>query len=169
MDTGRTDSLRRNPSRKECEAVIKRILVTEVLTTGKNTHFKNASHFMSYFESLYPAGEALTKQVQRAIKAMDLPKDENGFLIINKTNEQLEEEKDLSYFLKRSEASIGDLSDCEPLLLHCRPEDVSYLMKLILKCLTLKDKYETVLETADGILFYTRQKNNLEILLNSLM
>ncbi len=124
---------------------------------------------MSYFESLFPASDALTKQVQRAIKAMMLPKDENGYLIINKTEEQLEEEKDLSYFLKRSNASLSSLNDCVPVMLHCKPEDVSYLMTLILKCITLKDKYETVIETADGILFYTRQEQTLRVLLDSLM
>ncbi|MBQ9579921.1 MAG: hypothetical protein IJR23_01940, partial [Lachnospiraceae bacterium] len=64
--------LRKNPSRQDCESIIKRILVTEVLTKGKNEQFKNASDFMSYFESLFPASDALTKQVQRAIKAMML-------------------------------------------------------------------------------------------------
>ncbi|MBQ1870708.1 MAG: hypothetical protein II147_00815 [Lachnospiraceae bacterium] len=161
--------LRKNPSRQDCESIIKRILVTEVLTKGKNEQFKNASDFMSYFESLFPASDALTKQVQRAIKAMMLPKDENGYLIINKTEEQLEEEKDLSYFLKRSNASLSSLNDCVPVMLHCKPEDVSYLMTLILKCITLKDKYETVIETADGILFYTRQEQTLRVLLDSLM
>ena len=149
---------RKNPSRQECERVIKRILVTEVLTKGKNAQFKTATDFMSYFESLYPASEALTKQVQRAIKSMELPKDE-----------QLDEEKDLSYLLKKSNAVIADLSECEPLFIRCNPEDASYLLTLILKCLTLNGKYETVLATANGILFYTKQKENLEILINSLI
>lgn len=160
---------RKNPSRQECERVIKRILVTEVLTKGKNAQFKTAADFMSYFESLYPASEALTKQVQRAIKSMELPKDEHGFLIVNKTKEQLDEEKDLSYHLKKSNAVIADLSECEPLFIRCNPEDASYLLTLILKCLTLNGKYETVLATANGILFYTKQKENLEILINSLI
>ena len=72
MDNTRND--RKNPSRETCEGIIKRILVTEVLTKGKNQQFKNASDFMSYFQSLYPASEALNKQVQRAIKNMNLPK-----------------------------------------------------------------------------------------------
>ncbi|MGN0171022.1 MAG: hypothetical protein ACI39H_09725 [Lachnospiraceae bacterium] len=159
----------KNPSRQECERVIKRILVTEVLTKGRNDKFKSAADFMSYFESLYPASEALTKQVQRAIKAMELPKDEHGYLIINKTKEQLEEEKDLSYFLKKTGADLGDLSQCEPLLLRCSPSDSDYLLTLITRCLTLKDKYETVFSTSNGVLFYTKQKNQLEILLNSLI
>ena len=160
---------RKNPSRQDCESVIKRILVTEVLTKGRNEQCNSASDFMSYFESLYPASEALTKQVQRAIKAMELPKDDHGYLIINKTKEQLEEEKDLSYLLKKSKAHITDMSQCEPLLLRCKPEDADYILTLILKCLTLKDKYETVFATANGILFYTTQKDQLEILLNSLI
>ncbi|MBQ9579897.1 MAG: hypothetical protein IJR23_01820, partial [Lachnospiraceae bacterium] len=97
MSETSSDGIRHNPSRSEFESIIKRILVTEVLTKGRNEQFRNASDFMSYFESLYPAGTALTKQVQRAIKSMMLPKDEHGYLIINKTEEQLEEEKDLSF------------------------------------------------------------------------
>ncbi len=160
---------RKNPSRQDCESVIKRILVTEVLTKGRNEQFKSASDFMSYFESLYPASEALTKQVQRAIKSMELPKDENGFLIINKTKDQLEEEKNLSYLLNKSNAFISDLTPCEPVLLRCKPEDANYILTLITSCLTLKDKYETVFATSNGIIFYTTQRKQLEILLNSLI
>ena len=79
MEPGTT--LRKNPSREACEKVIKRILMTEVLEHGSNKHFRFASDFMNYFESLYPASDALTKQVQRAVKAMDMPKDENGYYI----------------------------------------------------------------------------------------
>ena len=160
---------RKNPSRQDCEKVIKRILVTEVLTKGRNQQFKSAADFMSYFESLYPASDALTKQVQRAIKAMNLPRDEHGYLIVNKTKEQLDEEKDLQYMLRKSHASIGNLSNCKPVFLRCNPEDASYLLTLLAHCLTLKDKYETVLATANGILFYTEQPENLETLLNSLI
>lgn len=164
-----SEAPRRNPSRQDCETVIKRILVTEVLTKGRNEQFRSASDFMSYFESLYPASDALTKQVQRAIKSMDLPRDEHGYLIINKTKQQLSEENDLSYFLKKSSASFGDLSECEPVLLHCNPQDASYLLSLIIKTSSLKEKYETVFLCADGVMFYTRQRKQLEIMLNSLL
>ena len=65
-------SSRRSPSREACEKTIKRILMTEVLENGRNKHFKSAADFMNYFESLYPASDALTKQVQRAVKALDI-------------------------------------------------------------------------------------------------
>lgn len=47
----------------------------------KNRHFRKAADFMSYFESLYPASDALTKQVQRAVQSLHMPKDANGFLL----------------------------------------------------------------------------------------
>ena len=159
----------RNPSRLDCENVIKRILVTEVLTKGRNEQFKTAHDFMSYFESLYPASDALTKQVQRAIKSLNLPKDDNGYLIVNKTEEQLEEEKDLSMFLKRSNASIVDLSECDTVFLKCEPDDCEYLLSLVRKCLTLKDKYVTCISTSHGLLFYTKQKHQFQVLLDSLL
>ena len=68
-----------NPSRAKCEEIIRRILMTEVLEHGDNQHFRCAADFMNYFESLYPASPGLTKQVQRAVKSMDMPKNEKGF------------------------------------------------------------------------------------------
>ena len=59
------NQLRKNPSRETCESIIRRILMTELTQNGKNRHFRKAADFMSYFESLYPASDALTKQVQR--------------------------------------------------------------------------------------------------------
>lgn len=164
-----TRNERKNPSRETCEGIIKRILVTEVLTKGKNQQFKNASDFMSYFQSLYPASDALNKQVQRAIKNMNLPKDEHGYLIINKTSTQLEEEKTLSAFMLSSQACVTELNDCEPLLLKCKPEDAQYLLVLIKKCLTLQGKYETAFTTTDGVLFYTKNKSQLATFLESLL
>ena len=99
-DMERSTSLRKNPSRETCESIIKRILMTEVLENGSNKHFRFASDFMNYFESLYPASDALTKQVQRAIKSLDMPKDEKGFYIVNKTAAQLENEKQITQLLK---------------------------------------------------------------------
>lgn len=160
---------RKNPSRETCEGIIKRILVTEVLTKGKNQQFKNASDFMNYFQSLYPASEALNKQVQRAIKNMNLPKDENGYLIINKTATQLEEEKALSAFMTDSMAGVNELISCEPLLLSCKPEDAEYMLVLIKRCLTLQGKYETAMATSNGVLFYTKNKSQLVTLLESLI
>ena len=164
-----TKNERRNPSREACENTIRRILLTEVLTKGKNQQFKNASDFMGYFQSLYPASDALNKQVQRAIKNMNLPRDEHGYLIINKTSQQLEEEKDLSAVMTRSKASVNEMTDWEPLFLSCEPDDVEYLLTLIKKCITLQGKYETALPTTNGILFYTNNKNQLSTLLNSLL
>ena len=48
----RSTTLRKNPSRETCEGIIKRILMTEVLENGSNKHFRFASDFMNYFESL---------------------------------------------------------------------------------------------------------------------
>ena len=54
------NQLRKNPSRETCESIIRRILMTELTQNGKNRHFRKATDFMSYFESLYPASDALT-------------------------------------------------------------------------------------------------------------
>ena len=70
----KSPSLRKNPSRETCEGIIRRILMTEVLEKGKNEHFRTAADFMKYFESLYPASDALTKQVaaEQSLRALPL-------------------------------------------------------------------------------------------------
>lgn len=159
---------RRNPSRKECEDIIRRILMTEVLEKGTNEHFKNATDFLGYFQSLYPAGDSLTKQVQRAVKAMNMPKDDKGYYIINKTEEQLVQEKELSYLLKKTYATPVSLSSCETLFLQVDSSYKDYLLKLIEDSITFSDKYVTIVNTSRGLLFYTEKKQQLKILLESL-
>lgn len=161
-------NVRRNPSRKECEDIIRRILMTEVLEKGTNEHFKNATDFLGYFQSLYPAGDSLTKQVQRAVKAMNMPKDDGGYYIINKTEEQLDQDKELSFLLKKTQASPVSLSSCETLFLQVDPSCKDYLLQLIEESITFSDKYVTIVNTSRGLLFYTEKKQQLKILLESL-
>ncbi len=163
------NSLRRNPSRKTCEDIIRRILMTEILERGKNEHFRSAADFMGYFESLYPSSDALTKQVQRAIKALNMPKDESGFLIPNKTCQQLEEEKELKELLHKADAKVISMEDTVPLFLKASPEICSYLAYVIGNSPLFQNKFLTLIETFDGILFYTKNPRELGILLNSLI
>ena len=148
--------LRKNPSRKECEDIIRRILMTEMLEKGKNEHFKTATDFMKYFESLYPASDSLTK-------------DPNGYFIINKTAEQLDQDQELSFMLQKSKAHVTSLEDYETLFLATDPNYKSYLLQLIRESKTCHGKYITILDTTDGLLFYTKNASQLRILLESLM
>lgn len=163
------EETKRNPSRKTCEETIKRILMTEVLENGRNMHFRNSTDFMKYFESLYPASDALTKQVQRAIKALSMPKDENGYYIINKTSSQVESDKELSLLLKKTSSTIDSIDNCETLFLSCQPQYRSYLLLLLSESETFKDKFITILESSHGLIFYTNNKAQLQVLLESLM
>ncbi len=163
-----TSKIHRNPSRETCEGIIKRILMTEVLEQGTNLHFKTASDFMNYFESLYPASDALTKQVQRAIKALNMPKDESGFFIVNKTSSQLEQEKEISSLFQKGHVSIDSMDDCETIFLSLDPHLRSYVIHTLENAETLQGKYVTFVETSNGVLIYTRNKAQLMILLNSL-
>ena len=161
-------TLRKNPSRETCESIIKRILMTEVLENGRNKHFRFASDFMNYFESLYPASDALTKQVQRAIKSLDMPKDENGFYIVNKTTAQLENEKEISHLLKSANVSVHPMEQVDTIFLSVSSYMRSYLIHLIETTETFQGKYITMVETSNGLLIYTENKSQLLILLNSL-
>ena len=161
-------SIRKNPSRETCQGIIKRILMTEVLEHGSNKHFRFASDFMNYFESLYPASDALTKQVQRAIKAMDMPKDSNGYYIVNKTVNQLEQEKEITHLLNIANVSVHPMEQVESVFLTVEPHLKSYLIHLLETSDTFSGKYITLVETSNGVLIYTENKNQLLILLNSL-
>ena len=159
---------RKSPSRETCESAIKRILMTEVLQNGSNKHFRSAADFMNYFESLYTPSDALTKQVQRAIKSLNMPRDEKGYYIVNKTTVQLEQERQLRKVLEDGNASIHPMDNVETVLLHADPGVRSYLIHLIERSESFQDKYITIAETSNGLLFFTKCKNKLMILLNSL-
>ena len=162
-------STHNGPSRKTCEETIRRILVTEVLETGTNARFKTAADFMKYFESLYPAGPGLTKQVQRAVKAMDMPKDERGYYIINKTSSQISQDKELRHLLQKTDAAILPIENYETLFLRVETTYKSYLFQLLSESDTLRNKYITALDTSNGILFLTENKNQLQRILESLI
>lgn len=159
---------RKNPSRAVCEETIRRILMTEVLENGSNQHFRFASDFMNYFESLYPASDALTKQVQRAVKAMNMPKDEKGYFIVNKTVSQLEQESEMSHLLKMANISVDPMENVETVFLSVADHMKPYLIYLLETTETFEGKFITISETTNGLLIYTHNKHQLLVLLNSL-
>lgn len=164
-----TTSLRKNPSREACEGIIKRILITEVLENGKNVHFKSASDFMSYFESLYPASDALTKQVQRAVKSLSMPKDEKGYFIVNKTIEQYEQELELKSAFQKAHASFEALEEYETVFLKLEKPMKSYVLHLLETSPIFEGKFITIVESSNGLLLYTQNKTQLLLLLDSLL
>ncbi len=162
-------TLRKNPSRKECEKVIKKILMTEVLERGTNEHFKSASDFMSYFQSLYPASDSLTKQVQRAVKALGMPKDDRGYFIINKTEEQLGQDKEIAFLMTKSHCELVPFENYETLFLKADGKYKDYLFQLLSESDTFADKVITMINSSNGIILFTNNKHQLEILVNSLI
>ena len=162
------DKLRKNPSRESCESVIKRILTTEVLQHGRNGHFKTAADFMDYFESLYPASDALTKQVQRAVKSLNMPKDEHGFFIVNKTVDQFDQEKEIAHMFEQAAVQIDPMDDIETVFLAAAPHMRACLIHILEESITLQGKFLTIVECSNGLLIYTKNKKQLLVLLNNL-
>jgi hypothetical protein len=160
--------LRKNPSRQTCEVMIKRILSAEVAQHGSNQYFKSAADFMSYFESLYPASDALTKQVQRAIKAMDMPKDENGYFVANKTVGEYEQEKAFSQAFSLANAHIDPMENIETIFLSVPPHMQAYMIHLFENTAIFQGQYLTIAPVSNGLLVYTDKKDDLISLLNSL-
>lgn len=168
MSADTRTSIRKNPSREVCQQIIRRILDVELQQHGKNMHFKQSSDFMSYFESLYPASDSLAKQVQRAIKSMQMPKDEEGYFIPNKTSLQLNQEKELKHLCDKSHIQIKDLKNCEPLYLKLDTPYVDYIMHLLQECETFQEMYEAIIKAKDGLILFTSKKDELIKLLDSL-
>jgi hypothetical protein len=163
-----TPKLRKNPSREACESIIKRILTTEMLQQGHNSHFKTAADFMDYFESLYPASDALTKQVQRAVKALNMPKDESGYFIANKTVNQFDQEQEIRRVFAQADVAVNPMEQVETVFLSVASHMRSYLIHLLEESVTFEGKFLTILETSNGLLIYTENKQQLLVLLNSL-
>lgn len=159
----------KNPSRESCEKIIRRILMTEVLENGGNRHFKTAADFLGYFESLYPASDALTKQVQRAVKAMNMPRDEQGYYIVNKTVGQFEQERELSRLFADAHVRLHSMDQVETIFLQADRHMRACLIHFLETSVTLQGKFLTLAETSNGILIYTENKKQLMILLESLM
>lgn len=161
--------IKKNPSRETCENIIRRILMTEITEKGSNTHFRQSTDFMKYFESLYPASDSLTKQVQRAVKAMALPKDEQGFFIINRTREQLEQENELKHVISQGHFALHDMSQYETFFIEAPVDCLDYLIYKLSTWDLLQGKYITMTKTFNGILIYTKDKSMILPFINSII
>lgn len=159
MPSSYLSSSHKNPSRKSCEQTIKRILTREFEEYGENHHFKQASDFMIYFESLHPASPGLTKQVQRAIQALNLPRDEHGYFMINKTVEEYKAEQELSHLLESS--SLVSLQSCTPVLIKTEVWKRQYVIHLLQSAPELQKLYVTIVEADSGVLIYTKDPDKL--------
>lgn len=159
MPSSYLSSSHKNPSRKSCEQTIKRILTREFEEYGENHHFKQASDFMIYFESLHPASPGLTKQVQRAVNALNLPRDENGYFMINKTVEEYKAEQELSHLLTSS--TLMNLNNCTPILIKTDYWKREHAIYLINAAPELQKLCITMVETDQGILIYTKEPEKL--------
>ena len=155
------NQLRKNPSRETCESIIRRILMTELTQNGKNRHFRKAADFMSYFESLYP--------VQRAVQSLHMPKDANGFFIVDKTAAQVEQEQCLGKLFADANVSLHPMEQVETVFLSVP----SHMQELLLHTFEQSDLFAgqilTIVRTCNGLLIYTEDKKQLLSLLNRLI
>lgn len=106
-----TSSLNKiSPTRKECEELIKHILNQEIHQRSTNCHFRHSVDFLPFFESLYPSSVGLAKQVQRAVRSLNLPKDSNGYYIINRSCKELTLEAHLICFFQYEKMTLAQCS-----------------------------------------------------------
>ena len=154
------NQLRKNPSRETCESIIRRILMTELTQNGKNRHFRKA---------LYPASDALTKQVQRAVQSLHMPKDADGFFIVDKTAAQVEQEQCLGKLFADANVSLHPMEQVETVFLSVP----SHMQELLLHTFEQSDRFAgqilTIVRTCNGLLIYTEDKKQLLSLLNRLI
>ena len=159
---------KRTPSRAECEAIIKKILTTEAQARTVNSTFKRPSDFMGYFESLYPPSAALTKQVQRAIAALDMARDSKGYYIINKSKEQSNQDNDIRRLLTEAQYSVDPLETDSTVFLKIEGSFVDFVLHKLADSITMKPYITTMVPCYNGILIYTKDKEKVIELFNSL-
>ena len=123
-----TSSLNRiSPTRKECEDLIKHILQQEIHQRSAKCHFRHSVDFLPFFESLYPSSVGLAKQVQRAVRSLNLPKDSNGFYIINRSCEELTLESHLIRFFQYEKLALSKCSHSDySHVYHGKMDPVTY-------------------------------------------
>lgn len=114
---------------------------------------------MIYFESLHPASPSLTKQVQRAVSSLNLARDENGYFMIHKTVEEYQAEQELARLLET--ASLSNLHNYTPVFIKTEPWKRSILMQMIASISEMRMLYETIAETGDGLILYTKFPDKL--------
>ena len=98
-----------------------------------------------------------------------MPKDDFGYFIPNKTTEQLAHERELISLLEKAEASVVSFEEYETLFLKADRELCSYLIHVLDNSPLFTGKYLTIQQTSNGLIFYTKNRSQLEILLNSLI
>ncbi len=159
---------KKTPSRAECEAIIRKILTTEVQARTVNSTFKRPSDFMAYFESLYPPSSALTKQVQRAITALDMARDSKGYYIINKSKEQSNQDNDIRRLLTEGGYEVDPMETDSCLFIRLDSAYIDFVMHKLEDSITLREHITTMIPCYNGIMIYTKNKEKLTELLNSL-
>ncbi len=162
------ESKKRTPSRAECETIIKKILKTETESRTVNATFKKPADFMNFFESLYPPSAALTKQVQRAIKSLNMAKDKNGYYILNKSKEQSNQDNNIKSLLMEADYSVDSLDNAQNVFLQLKGEYVDFVIHKIADSITLQPYIVTMIPCYNGIMIVTNNKEELLSLLNNL-
>ena len=166
MDNNNTNK-KKNPSRKECEAIIRKILSVEVERRTVNNTFRKPADFMKYFESLYIPSAALTKQVQRAIKSMNMAKDSNGYYILNKTKEQSDQDKELRNLFEEADYSINRLDNCQQIFIKLDPEYIDFILNKLSNSISVEKYIITMYKCYNGIVIITNDINTLYKLLDN--
>lgn len=159
---------KRTPSRSECETLIRKILLTEVESRTVNCTFKRPADFMKFFESLYPPSPALTKQVQRAIKSMDMARDDKGFYILNKSKEQSIQDNELRKLLSDADYQVSDFNMAESVFLRLDSQYIDFLQNKLARSITLSSYIITMIPTHNGIIMITNDANCLKELLKNI-
>jgi len=164
-----SNRIKKNPSRETCEAAIQRILLADIAANGSNIHFKKATDFMPYFESLYVPAPALTKQVQRAIKHLNLPKDENGFYVIGKTKDQLQADEELKSLFHEGNFSVANAGNASIVSIKAPDWSKDYLIHKLMSNPSIMQMVITMVKSVDGVVIFTENPDKLKHYINNLL
>ena len=98
-----------------------------------------------------------------------MPKDADGYFLVDKTKVQMEQDTELSGLLKKSDASLSELENLDTILITLEDHYKDYIFQLISESSTLSGKYVTAIKTSNGILFLTQNKPLLKTFLEDLL
>ena len=83
--------------------------------------------------------------------------------------DQFEQEKEISQLFSQAHVQVNPMENIETIFLKSDVHMRSYLIHTLETSLTFQGKFVTLVETANGVLIYTENKNQLLILLESLL
>ena len=88
---------------------------------------------------------------------------------INKTEAQLNQDREISFIMDKCNSTLVPFENYQTLFLKADNNYKDYLYQLLSESETFSDKIITMINSFNGIILFTENKQQLEIMINSLI